>query len=517
MNSAMRWGVVAWAAVCGICAGAAGQTPELPVIPRPAAWRITHPERFTLPSGAAAAGFLHTRLTPTLREPLGPEGYRLDVTATGACLTAATEAGVFYGRQTLAQLGLAADGRVPSLSITDQPRFRWRGFMLDVSRHFAPPAEIKALLDELARYKLNRFHWHLTDDEGWRLEIKKYPLLTTIGGIGNKSDPHAAAQFYTQAEVRDIVAYARARHIIIVPEIDMPGHASGATRAYPEYAGGGSDRLPNFTFNPGQAATLQFLQDILREVRELFPDCGVIHYGGDEVHFGWGHWDALRDVQELRQREHLADKSAVEKWFNRTMAAFINSLGCDTGGWDEIVNAGAAPDHTVIFWWRHDKPAQFQQALPGGFRVVLCPRLPCYFDFLQNPAHKVGRRWNGINALERVYAFPDTSTLPPDLAAQAAASPQVLGVEACLWTETCASRARREFLTYPRLLALAESAWTSAAQKNYADFATRLKVHLPLLKQDGITYYDPFAQSPEVVEQPANATYIDHPETKPKK
>jgi hexosaminidase len=259
MNSAVGWGIVAWAVAGGICSGAAGQSPELPVIPRPAEWRITHPERFMLPAGAAAAEFLHVSLTPALGAQLGPEGYHLDVAATGACLTAATEAGVFYGRQTWAQLGLAPDGRVPSLSITDQPCFRWRGFMLDVARHYAPPAEIKALLDELARYKLNRFHWHLTDDEGWRIEIKKYPLLATIGGSGDKSDPRALAQFYTQAEVRDIVAYARARHITIVPELDMPGHASAATRAYPEHAGGGSDRLPNFTFNPGQAATLQFL------------------------------------------------------------------------------------------------------------------------------------------------------------------------------------------------------------------------------------------------------------------
>ncbi len=479
------------------------------VIPHPAEMKLTGGEASLTPER------IFCDRQPAQLAQFGAEGYRLEVTtAAGARITAATEAGMAYGLSTLAQL--MSNTQAPCLVITDQPRYAWRGYMLDVSRHFAPPAEIKALLDEMRRYKLNRFHWHLTDDEGWRIEIKKYPLLTTIGGIGDKTNPKAAAQFYTQAEIRDIVAYARASFITIVPEIDMPGHASGAARAYPAHAGGGSERLPDFTFNPGKPETLAFLQDILREVKELFPDCGVIHYGGDEVHFGWGKWDTLPAVQALKAQEHLADKQAVEKWFNRTMARFINTLGCDVGGWDEILDAGTDPAHTVIFWWRHDKPAQLEQALQGGFKVVLTPRHPCYFDFLQNPAHKVGRRWNGINELQRVYGFPETSTLPAALAARAAASPQVLGMQACLWSETCATRARREFLTYPRLLALAESAWTPAAQKDFAGFSERLKIHLPLLRQRGIACYDPFAQTPEVIDQPTNATYIDHPETKQK-
>ncbi len=477
---------------------------------------IPYPADLQLLDGSAALTpeQIKASINPEVLPTLGAEGYQLVVIPSGASIIAATEAGAFYARQTLAQLTSA--GQTPCVNITDKPRYAWRGYMLDVSRHFAPVAEIKALLDELARYKLNRFHWHLTDDEGWRIEIKKYPLLTTVGGLGNKSDPKAAAQFYTQAEIRDLVAYAAARHITIVPEIDMPGHASGATRAYPAHAGGGSERLPNFTFNPGKPETLHFLQDILREVQALFPDCGVIHYGGDEVHFGWGKWDSLPEVAALKQKENLADKQAVEKWFNRTMGAFINTLGCDVGGWDEIGNAGLAPDRTVIFWWRHDKPAQLQQALQGGYKVVLCPRHPCYFDFLQNPAHKVGRRWHGINELPRVYAFPDASTLPADLAASVN-HPRVLGLQACLWGETTATRARREFLTYPRLLALAEAAWTPAAQKNYDDFAARLKIHLPQLKQRGLTAYDPFANTAEIVDQPGPTTYLDQPGAKKKK
>ena len=477
---------------------------------------IPHPAEIKFSGGTVVLTpeKIRAEILPGEKAALGEEGYRLAINPLGAQLSAATETGLFYARQSLAQLTEA--GAAPCLTLTDQPRYAWRGYMLDVARHFVPVAELKALLDELARYKLNRFHWHLTDDEGWRIEIKKYPLLTTVGGIGDKSNPKAPAQFYTQDEIRDLVAYAKARHIVVVPEIDMPGHASGATRAYPAHAGGGSERLPNFTFNPGKPETLAFLQDILREVQELFPDCGVIHYGGDEVHFGWGKWDTLPEVQALKAREHLADKQAVEKWFNRTMGAFINSLGCDVGGWDEILDAGTDPAHTVIFWWRHDKPAQLEQALRAGFKIVLTPRHPCYFDFLQNNAHKVGRRWSGINELQRVYGFPETSTLPAELAAKAAASPQVLGMQACLWSETCATRARREFLTYPRLLALAETAWTLPAQKNYDDFCARLKVHLPLLKARGITCYDPFAQSPEVVDATDAAAYLDHPETKQK-
>ena len=493
---------VAWCAVV-----ACAQQVPATVIPRPAEMKLTGGEIVLTQEK------IHTDILHAEKTKLGAEGYRLEVTAESARITAASEAGAFYARQTLAQLTQA--GRTPCVNIADKPRYAWRGYMLDVSRYFVPLAEIKALLDEMARYKLNRFHWHLTDDEGWRLEIKKYPRLTTVGGVGNITNPRAPAQFYTQAEVRELVAYAAARHIVIVPEIDMPGHASCATRAYPEHAGGGSERLPNFTFNPGKPETLRFIEDILCEVKELFPDSGLIHYGGDEVDFGWGHWDTLPEVQKLKQAEHLADKQAVEKWFNRTMGAFINTLGCDVGGWDEVTNSGLAPEHTVIFWWRHDKPAQLQLVLQGGYRVVLCPRRPCYFDFLQHPTHTIGlRRWTGITELAQVYAFPETSTLPAELAAQALNNPQVLGMEACLWTDPTPTRARREFLTYPRLLALAESAWTPALRKNYDDFAARLKVHLPQLQQRGISCYDPFANSPEVVDQPANATYIDHPDTK---
>ncbi len=470
---------------------------------------IPNPAELKLSGGAIALTpeMTRTEVLPAEQSQLGAEGYRLDVTAEGAHIRAATEGGAFYARQTLAQM--SEDGRTPCVAITDKPRYAWRGFMRDVSRHFAPPAELKAQIDEMARYKLNRLHLHLTDSESWRIEIKKYPLLTTVGGIGSRSDPKAAAESYSQAQVRDIVAYAAARHIVVVPEIDMPGHASAAVRAYPVHDGGKS------TFNPGKPETSQFLQDILREVKGLFPDCGVIHYGGDEVQFVWGKWDTLSEVAALKQKENLADKEAVEKWFNRTMGAFINSLGCDVGGWDEIVNAGLAPDRTVIFWWRHDKPAQLQRALQGGYKVVLCPRHPCYFDFLQNPAHKVGRRWHGINELQRVYTFPDDSTLPADLAALVN-HPRVLGLQANLWAGTMVTRARREFLTYPRLLALAEAAWTPAARKNYDDFAARLKVHLPQLKQRGLVAYDPFADSPEVVDQPDNATYPDGPEKKKK-
>ncbi len=462
-------------------------------------------------------------LDETLESTLGKEGYRLAAHPTPVIgIAAASPTGLFYGGQTLRQL-LPATAQtppvIPCCKIEDKPRFGWRGYMLDVSRHFAEVAEIKTILNEMSIYKLNRFHWHLTDDEGWRIEIRKYPKLTTVGGIGDKSNPKAAAKFYTQEQIKDIVAYAQARHIIIIPEIDMPGHASGAVRAYPEYAGGGCERLPDFTFNPGREETYKFLEDILREVTELFPSAKVVHYGGDEVHFGWGKWQGLPDVKTLMAKEKLADNTAIEKYFNRRMAAFINSLGWDTAGWDEIVDAGLPVDHTIVYWWRHDKPAQLQKALAAGYRVVLCPRLPCYFDFLQNESHKIGRRWKGINELPRVYAFPDESTLKPADNATTMASPRILGMQAALWSETTATPERRQFLTFPRLIALAEAAWTPANRKDFKSFEARLKEQLPQFKQRGITFYDPFANSPEVVDPAGGASskptkYIDQPGAK---
>lgn len=459
----------------------------------------TLPDRFPIPEG---------------------EGYVIRIVAECANVHAATPAGHFNGLQTLAQLIRNADRdtegliKLPGAFIVDQPRFAWRGFMLDESRHFTGEAGVKRLLDGMARYKLNRLHWHLTDSSGWRIEIKKYPKLTTVGGRGNESDrsPAAPAQFYTQEQIREIVAYAKARHITIVPEIDMPGHADAAVLAYPEHDGGGflqkgsKDKWPRFTFNPAKKETLAFLDDILKEVAALFPDAGVIHFGGDEVHFGWHQWPKLPEVQALMKKERLKDLAAVETWFNRRMAGTINRLGFHTGGWDEIAARDLPRDRTLVFWWRHDKPQVLRQALKDGYPVVLCPRRPCYFDFVQHESHQVGRRWGGFNPLADTYAFPAGLKLTD------AEEKQVRGIQACLWTETAVTQARRDFLTWPRLFALAEAAWTAEPRKDLAGFEKRLPAELEWLRQKGIRPFDPFAYSPEVGDRGAKPEYPDKAE-----
>ena len=427
---------------------------------------------------------------------LGEGAYHLRITPKAANIYADTPSGHFYGLQTLIQLFNGAEKKEGSLSIPcavidDAPRFGWRGFMLDESRQFSGETAVKRLLDTMAYYKMNRFHWHLTDSTGWRIEIKKYPKLTSVGGIGNQKDPKAPAKFYTQKQIKNIVAYAKARHITVIPEIDMPGHASAAVRAYPQFSGGGSKKNPDFTFNPVDPATDAFLKDILKEVAGLFPDAGVIHFGGDEVHFGWEKWPKIPSVKKLMADEGLKLKD-IEKRFNQRFAKVINGLGYKTGGWDEIARAGLPADQSVVFWWRHNKPKELNHALSEGFDVILCPRRPCYFDFVQHKSHKSGRRWGGFNPLSDTYAFPDKLKLP------GTPKGNILGIQACLWTETTVTQKRRDFMTFPRLLALAEAAWTPAERKEFADFEGRLKSHLPQLKARGLFYYDPFSDSPEV-------------------
>ena len=426
---------------------------------------------------------------------LGMEGYSLTINKKRVLIKANTAAGIFYGVQTVRQLLPAAIESLdkqnaplalPCVKIKDSPRYSWRGFMLDESRHFFGAEQVKKTLDIMAFYKLNRFHWHLTDMNGWRLEIKQYPKLTTIGGRGDWSDADAPGGFYTQQQVRDILEYARKRHIIVVPEIDMPGHATAANLAYPEFSGGGTKRHPEFTFNPGKEETYQYLENILKETADLFPS-QWIHFGGDEVHFANKSWNDIPDVQALMKKENLKDLHEVETYFNRRMAKVIDSLGKITIGWDEVVNAGLEPDKTVVMWWRHDKPAQLSKAVEKGFDVVLCPRIPCYFDFIQHETHKMGRTWKGFSSLEGVYEFPEK---PENY--NAAKSKRIIGIQANLWTERIHNLERFDYMTYPRLSALAEAAWTQKQNKSYGDYTERLSAHMDRYDVWGIEYFDPF-------------------------
>ena len=420
------------------------------------------------------------------------EEYFLETSKKGILIKAGSEKGMYYGLQTLKQLLLFANPEtdklvLPILTINDKPRFGWRGVMLDESRNFFGVEKVKQLLELMSLHKLNVFHWHLTDDPGWRIEINKYPKLTTIGGLGDELNPDAPAQFYTQQEIKEIVEFAAERFIEVIPEIDMPGHARAANRAYPEYSGGGSKSHPAFTFNPGKEETYAYLTDILREVTTLFPS-QYIHMGGDEVHFGNEQWATDADVEKLMKSENLKDLKAVETYFVHRMADSIKMLNKTVIGWDEIVDHQLATDNSLVMWWRHDRVGKLEAALQGGYNVVLCPRIPLYFDFDQDPSHQYGRKWgDAYSPLDMVYAFP------PDTLLQLAKSQnKIKGIQANIWTERIEDVHRFDYMTHPRLSALAEAAWTEQENKNYDDFKRRLKPMLSYFDELGVGYYNPF-------------------------
>lgn len=422
------------------------------------------------------------------REIKGEEAYRMTISAGGIKVEAGHAQGCFYGLQSTLQLLNEARGKgsLQHAVINDQPRFAWRGIMLDESRFFFGKEEVKQILDFMALHKLNKFHWHLTDAPGWRIEIREFPLLTTVGGIGNHVDPDAPAKYYTQAEITEIVRYAEERYIEVIPEIDMPGHATAAVKAYPEYSGGGSERYPEFTFNPGKDATYSFLTKILREVAGLFPS-QYIHIGGDEVHFGNEQWSKLPDVLRLMDQHKLENLVDVEHYFLHRMADSIKTIGKTVFGWDEVVTAGLSNDNTAVMWWRHDKPELLKVSLEKNYQVVLCPRIPLYFDFVQHESHSHGRKWTGNYApIEKVYRFPAmdlTGGIPAD-------NPLVMGIQANVWTETIHTPERLQFMLYPRLSALAEAAWTSDERKDFEDFSSRLEIMMQLYHKKGIRFYD---------------------------
>lgn len=477
---------LAWIVIAALAR--AMPAPEPLLLPRPLSVEMT--EGSVPAASLTAEGFVQGRP----ESALGAEAYVLEVTPQRVIIRHGDARGLRLAFETLRQLGRGPDGSglasIPCCRITDRPRFAWRGFMLDESRHFTGKAGVKRLLDAMARHKLNVLHWHLTDEPAWRMEINRYPRLTEIGGVGSHTDPKAPRAYYTQDDIREVVAFAAARGIDVVPEVDMPGHATAAVRAYPQHSGGGSKRHPNFTFNPAKPETEAFLTDILHETRALFPRAPFIHLGGDEVHYGWEQWPGLPEVRELMAKEELRDLAAVEGRFVRRMAARAIEVGWPSVGlWDEAARFDLPREHTVLFWWRHERPEALRTAADKGYRIVLCPRLPCYFDFVQDDAHKSGRRWNGFNTLDRVYAFPDSlgDAYPRDA--------KILGLQACLWTETAITQERRDFLTFPRLLALAEAAWTAPERKDFARFRQAAQAELPGIQSLGIK---PWTGGPEV-------------------
>lgn len=414
-----------------------------------------------------------------------PEGYVLKTDKRSVEISGGCD-GVFYAMQSILQQ--IDNGGVKVGTITDAPRYAWRGFMLDEARHFFGIQSVKQLLDIMAYYKLNKFHWHLTDAQGWRIEIKGYPKLAEIGGIGTHSDPDAPAQYYTQEQIREIVAYATERHIEVIPEIDMPGHASAANRAYPQFNGGGTPQFEDFTFNVGKEETYAFLTAVLREVGQLFPS-KYVHIGGDEVFYGSDAWNRDPYVKKMMHREGLNSIQEAEGYFIRRISDSLKVMGKKVIAWDDVLAFDLDKENNVICWWRHDRPQSLRKSLSEGYATILCPRKPMYFDFVQDSTHTCGRIWDGFCPLEDVYAFPDAwyegwGLVESDMAGK------VIGVQSNLWTELVHNRERFDFMIFPRICALAESGWTLAQNKDYADFCHRMDSAYAHFDSLGLYYFD---------------------------
>jgi hexosaminidase len=443
------------------------------------------------------------------RTDLGPEGYELSVTPSGLDLGAAGRGGYFYGVQTILQLlpaeafgqaGAAAGPAVaPCVRVVDKPRLPWRGMLLDCSRHFFPKDFIKSYLDGLAVHKMNVFHWHLTDDQGWRLEIKKYPKLTEVGAWRvdredkewNSRPPQEAGEkatyggFYTQEDVREIVAYAKSLCITIVPEIEMPGHCLSALASYPEYScSGGPFTVPpggvwpiKDVYCPGNDATFAFLEDILTEVIDLFPS-EYIHIGGDEV--DKSTWKTCPKCQARIQAEGLKSEEELQSWFIRKIEKFLNAKGKKLIGWDEILEGGLAPNAAVMSWRGIDGGIAAARARHA---VVMTPTSHCYFDYYQgDPALEPPAIGNYL-PLSKVYSY---EPVPGELTAEEA--PSVIGAQANLWTEYIPTPAHAEYMTYPRIAAIAETGWSAKDGKNWNDFLGRLVKQFLRYDRMGVYY-----------------------------
>jgi hexosaminidase len=448
-------------------------------------------------AGSGGGGRRITLAIDTRLRRLAPEGYTLAVAPRAIVLRAPEPAGIFYGIQTLRQLlppeifreakVAGVEWTVPAVMIEDRPRFSWRGMHLDVGRHFMPKEFIKKYLDLLALHKMNTFHWHLTEDQGWRIEIRKYPKLTEIGAWRKQTiagrqprnietatfDAVRHGGYYTQDDVREIVAYAKDRFITVVPEIEMPGHAVAAIASYPELGVEGSPTdvatwwgVFDNILSPDDS-TIAFVKDVLTEVMELFPG-RFVHVGGDEA--AKARWKASERVQARIKDLGLKDEDEMQSWFIRQIDAFLASSGRRLIGWDEILLGGLAPGAAVMSW----------QGVKGGIAaarqghdVVMAPTSHTYFDYYQSrPVEAEPLAIGGYLPLETVYGFdPVPAELEPEYASH------VLGAQGQIWTEYLATPKQVEYMAFPRACALAEVVWTPAASKNFADFLARLDVH----------------------------------------
>ena len=450
------------------------------------------------PDGPVVSGDDRVSLAIRPDAPAGAEAYRLEITPERIEVAARDPRGLLYGAQTLRQLAAASPRAIPAVRIEDAPRFVWRGLHLDVGRHFFPVEFIKKYIDLMAAFKLNTFHWHVTEDQGWRLEIKKYPKLTEVGAwrketiVGHARrgpkgyDGVRHGGFYTQEQARDVVAYARARGVTVLPEIEMPGHSLAALAAYPELANvtgpfevrttwGISDEV----FSPRES-TFTFLENVLREVLEIFPS-EYIHIGGDEA--PKKRWEESPEAQAIIAREKLRDEDELQSWFIRRIERFLNANGRRLVGWDEILEGGLAPNATVMSW---RGTAGGIAAAKQGHDVVMAPQADLYFDHYQADPEHEPLAIGGMTPIEDTYGYEPVAA---ELAADEAK--HVLGPEACVWTEYMPTTQQVEYMAYPRTLALAEIGWSPREARDWGSFSARLPAALAFLDRLGVGYRKP--------------------------
>lgn len=460
---------------------------------------------------------INFNINATPNPTIGNEGYTLEVTPKKVILSANTEGGLFYGVQTLFQLlpkdidnqsVTTAKWEMPCVKIVDYPRFAWRGLMLDVSRHFFPKEDVKRYIDNMARFKYNTFHWHLTDDEGWRIEIKALPKLTEVGAFrvprygkwGQYDAPKDGEKatdggFYTQNDIKEIVAYAAERHITILPEIDVPGHSSAAIASYPElcctkdpqskvmagnkfsewYGNGKFKMLIDNSLNPSDEGVYTFLDKVFAEVATLFPN-PYIHVGGDECYHGY--WAENTECKALMQKEGLKNTEELQSYFIKRLEKILKKHGKKLIGWDEILDGGLAPEASVMSW--RGTQGGIAAAKQGHY-VVMTPNQSVYIDLPQGDiAAEPDALTYGTVRLRKAYDF---EPVPDSIDAK-----YILGGQANLWTEKVPTIRHAEYMTYPRAWALADVYWSSKTAKNWDNFVVRMEKQMERADVMGLNY-----------------------------
>ena len=448
---------------------------------------------------------------------IGNEGYTLNVNATGILISANTNAGLFYGWQTVQQIMPAAiyankiqnniQWQLPYVSIIDKPRFVWRGMMLDVSRHFFSKADVKVFIDDMARYKYNRFHWHLTDDQGWRIEIKSLPKLTSVGAWRAErkgkwmnittpgiNEPKTYGGFYTQEDIKEVVAYAKSKYIEVIPEIDVPGHSMAINTAYPElsttpnypYQVNAGDEFMDWegmnghptamidnSLDPSNEEVYTALDKVMSELAPLFP-FEYIHMGGDEN--AKNNWEKSANVQALMKREGLKDQLEVQSYFVKRMQKIINSKGKKMMGWNEILQGGLTGDAAVMSWQGVKGGIE---AAKQGHKVVMSPNDYNYIDFYQGEVTAEGKVYRGLR-MKTTYSFdPVPAGIDPTL---------ILGNQANQWTEQLQNMRNVQYMTWPRGLAVAETNWSPNEKKDWNHFTKKVEKQFEVFDAANVKY-----------------------------